>query len=200
MDYSRFVGTIRFTGDGEPFSPKERALKMKNITNYLNDHLAGSVAALELVDRLIKTYQRQALGRFFRELRQEIEADQETLKELIHKLGVEESTARKAAGWLAEKLSRPKISVSNSPEGDMGLFLALEALVLGITGKHSLWRALAAASKNNPGLAQVDYAELQQRAMEQRDLMETKRLEAACTLFQERAKASRRGRDRSGRS
>jgi hypothetical protein len=89
---------------------------------------------------------------------------------------------------MAEKLARPKISLSKTRAGDMGLFLALEALVLGITGKHSLGRALAAASKNFPELAQVDYAILQQRTLAQRDLVETKRLELACEVLKERTK------------
>jgi hypothetical protein len=163
---------------------------MKNLPSYLNDHLAGSVAALELLDRLIETYEARSLGVFFQELRRQVEADQDTLKELIHKLGSDESTGRKAAGWMAEKLTRPKISLSKTRAGEMGLFLALEALVLGITGKHSLWRALAAASKNFPELAQVDYALLQKRALTQRDLVETKRLELASEVFYEGKKAT----------
>jgi hypothetical protein len=61
----------------------------------------------------------------------------------------------------------------------MGLFLALEALALGITGKLSLWRALAAASEAAVQLRALDYAELEQRAREQFDRVEAKRLEVA---------------------
>ena len=101
---------------------------MKNLSGYLNDHLAGSVAALELLDRLIETYEARSLGEFFQELRQQIEADQGVLKELIGKLGADESTGRKAAGWMVEKLTRPKIHLSKTRAGEIGLFLALEAL------------------------------------------------------------------------
>lgn len=156
---------------------------MTNLSSYLNDHLAGSVAALELLDRLVETYGREPTGQFFHKLRREIERDQATLQKLIKKLGVEESKARKAAGWMAEKLSRTKISLSKSKDRKMGLFLALEALVLGISGKHSLWRALAAAAKNVPQLARLDYAGLQKRALEQRDWVELRRLQAACEVF-----------------
>jgi hypothetical protein len=158
---------------------------MRNLSTYLNDHLAGSVAALELLDRLVETYDGEPMGRFFHKLRREIESDQATLQRLIKKLGAEESKARKAAGWLAEKLARAKIPLSKSPEGAMGLFLALEALLLGITGKHALWRTLTAASKNTPELAQVDYVTLQKRALEQRDRVEAKRLEVAWKVFKQ---------------
>jgi hypothetical protein len=32
---------------------------MEDLAGYLNDHLAGSVAALELLDRLIETYRKE---------------------------------------------------------------------------------------------------------------------------------------------
>jgi hypothetical protein len=156
---------------------------MDDLSSYLNDHLAGSVGALELLDRLIEVYQGKPLEGFFKDLRGEIEADQETLKELIERLGEEESAVRKAGAWIAEKLSRAKIQLSETREGDMGLFLALEGLVLGINGKRLLWRALAAASETGPRLRGPDYVTLERRATEQRDLVETKRLEVAREVF-----------------
>lgn len=157
---------------------------MEDLNSYLNDHLAGSVGALELLDRLVITYQGKPLERFFGDLRDEIEADQETLKELIAKLDEKESTVRKAGAWIVEKVSRAKIQLSETREGEMGLFLALEGLALGIQGKRSLWRALAAASQTTPRLRGLDYAMLERRAVEQRDRVEAKRLEVAREVFQ----------------
>ena len=156
---------------------------MEDLSSYLNDHLAGSVGALELLDRLIDTYQGKPLERFFQELRDEIDADQETLKKLIAKLGEKESAVRKAGAWIAEKLSRAKIQLSETGEGEMGLFLALEGLSLGITGKRALWRALAAASETAPHLRGQNYAALEERAVEQHDRVEAKRLEVAREVF-----------------
>jgi hypothetical protein len=150
---------------------------------YLNDHLAGSVAALELLDRLIETYEGKPLGRFFEDLRSDIREDQEKLEELIHKLGEEESAVRKAGAWIIEKLSRAKIKLTESEEGEMGLFLALEALALGITGKRLLWRALAVASETVPPLSRLDYSALEKRAVEQKDRVEAQRLEVARKAF-----------------
>ena len=157
---------------------------MEHLSDYLNDHLAGSVGALELLDRLVETYKGKPLEKFFRDLRQDIESDQAQLKELMQKLGVGESTVRKAGAWLAEKLSRPKIDLENGSQDDPGLFLALEALILGITGKRSLWRALHAASRAVPALARVDYSGLEKRAIEQCERVEARRLEVARTVFQ----------------
>lgn len=166
--------------DGES---KERKHSMDDLSSYLNDHLAGSVGALELLDRLMKIYKGKPLERFFGDLRNEIDVDQQTLKELIASLDEKESTARKAGAWIVEKLSRAKIQLSESREGEMGLFLALEALALGITGKRSLWRALAAASETAPHLRGPDYATLEKRAIDQHDRVEAKRLEFAREVF-----------------
>ena len=134
-------------GEGE-----ERKHRMEDLSSYLNDHLAGSVGALELLDRLVDTYKGKPLERFFADLRHEIDADQETLKALLANLGEKESTVRKAGAWVMEKFSRGKIQLSEKGEAELGLFLALEGLALGIHGKRSLWRALAVVSETEPRL------------------------------------------------
>jgi hypothetical protein len=155
----------------------------KHLITYLNDHLAGSVAALELVDRLIETYKGKPLEQFFKDLRNEIDADQGELQDLIEKLGEKESALRKAGLWMAEKFSRAKIRLSGSEEDRMGLLHALEGLVLGITGKRGLWTALAAAADTVPQLRELDYARLEKRAAEQCDRVDAKRLEIAGKIF-----------------
>jgi hypothetical protein len=156
---------------------------MDNLSTYLKDHLAGSVAALNMIDHLIDTYEEKPLAQFFRDLRGEIAADQADLQWLIEKLDKEHNAIRKAGAWVAEKLSRAKIHPGESPEGQMGLYLAFEGLVLGITGKLVLWRGLEAAVVGAPELRGLDYAELQVRAKEQRDRVEAKRLELAPSVF-----------------
>jgi hypothetical protein len=66
-------------------------MSKEDLPIYLNDHLAGSVGALELLDHLIKTYKENPLEQFFKDLRSEIDADQDTLQDLIEKLGMKES-------------------------------------------------------------------------------------------------------------
>jgi hypothetical protein len=155
----------------------------KELTIYLNDHLAGSVGALELLDHLIQTYKGRPLEQFFKDLRNDIDADQDTLQDLIERCGKTESAARKAGAWVAEKLSRAKIRLSDSEKGQMGLLHALESLVLGITGKRGLWTALAAAADTVPQLRELDCARLEKRAAEQFDRVEAKRLEVAREVF-----------------
>lgn len=164
----------------------ERAgLNVEHLSTYLNDHLAGSVAALELIEHLAKNYPGSTLENFFAELHADISADQDVLRDLLHTFEAKESAIRKAGAWFAEKLGRAKLGLSEHEVSGTGLLEALEGLVLGITGKSLLWRSLASASETTPRLAGPDYAELERRALDQRDRVEEKRLAAAREAFRE---------------
>jgi len=162
---------------------------MKALDSYLNDHLAGSIAALELLDRLIEVSEGSTREQFFRELRSEIDADHKTLRDIMDLVSANESTVRKAGAWLMEKFSRSKIQLKESdvggPEVNHGLFLALETLGLGITGKRLLWRALSAAAVNVPQLIGPDYCRLESRAIEQGDRVEAERLKVCQVILAE---------------
>ena len=155
----------------------------KDLTTYLNDHHAGSMGALEMLDNLIEEFSDKPLAPFFKDLRGEIETDQHTLESLMEKIGTHESAVKKAGAWVAEKFSRVKIRLSTGADDQLGLLHALEALLLGITGKRALWTALAAAAENIPQLRFLDYAKLERRAIEQRDRVESKRREVARKCF-----------------
>src|ERR1700736_1691694 len=156
---------------------------MENLATYLNDHLAGSVAALELIDRLVEACNGTSHAEFLKELRSEIAADQAVLVELIATLGKKESPLRKTVARILEKLSRAKMQLGRSSEGEFGFFQALEVLFLGIAGKRELWRALATAAQNMPELRKPNYPELEQRAIAQCQRVEAKRLEIARDVF-----------------
>ena len=156
---------------------------MKGLATYLNDHLAGSVAALELLDDLIKTYDGKPLAKFFTDLRHDIRADQEVLPRLLKRFKAGQSPIRKAGAWLAGKFSRAKMQASGEKVGELGLVQALEVLVLGITGKQLLWRSLSATFGNSPLLKGINLEQLEERAIEQIERVEAKRLEAAREVF-----------------
>lgn len=151
----------------------------EHIATYLNDHLAGSVIAIELMENLESTYADKPIADFIAKLRGDVEADRHELKTLMSRLQISESRTRKASAWLTEKFTELKLRLDDSAEGDLRLFESLEALSLGIEGKRSLWLALAAAAEVSPHLRLADYERLQQRAEEQRARVETRRLEVA---------------------
>jgi len=154
---------------------------MKELDSYLNDHLAGSVSALELLAHWAKLYRGKPLGAFFADLESEIKADQNTLRDLMRSLGVEESKVRQAGAWAAEKLGLARFVIAGGEPGGLGLVLVLEGLIMGITGKQLLWRALDAA--NLPKAEGFDFKELQRRAEEQIERIEAERIQAARRAF-----------------
>jgi hypothetical protein len=154
---------------------------MKALPSYLNDHLAGAVAALELLAHLIATHKGQPLQEFFVDLRRDIEVDANVLRKLIGTMRTRESILRKTVAWIAAKFVSSKFATAGEEIGGLGLVQALETLALGIRGKQLLWRALAASDW--PALQEVDLAQLEARAIEQQDRVEAKRLEAAREAF-----------------
>jgi hypothetical protein len=150
----------------------------ENLGTYLNDHVAGSVLALELLDHLIdlpETPDRRLLT----QLRNEIQEDQDVLQQLLQSVGAKESTVRKAAAWLTEKLGRAKLRMDESGSGELRVLEGLETLSLGIQGKQALWRSLATLGDAVPPLKALDLTRLQARAREQFERVDQLRLQAA---------------------
>jgi hypothetical protein len=151
----------------------------EHIATYLNDHLAGSLVAIELLEHLESAHKGTGIERFAAELRADIAEDRLELEALMARLKVTESRTRKATAWLSEKVTEIKLRLDDSGDGSLRLLEAFEALSLGIEGKRGLWRALAAAAENAPALKLADYEELTRRAEEQRGRVEAERLKAA---------------------
>ena len=159
---------------------------MKALTSYLNDHLAGSVAAIKLLDRLIENRKGHRLEKFLVDLREDVHADQEVLQNLMRKLDLEESSVRKAGAWIAETIGQAKIALSDD---SVGLLQAIEALALGVTGKKLLWRALRTVEAELSQLQGIDLSRLEQRAADQFERVEKERLHLSREAFTNEEKA-----------
>ena len=156
---------------------------MKNLDSYLNDHLAGSISALELIAHWAEVHKGEPLGRFFVETEREIKADQDTLRDVMRTLGVEESKVRQAGAWAAEKVGRARLMIAGDEQGSLGLVLTLEGLIMGVTGKKLMWRAVAAAKL--PRLKSYNFEQLQRRAEQQIERIEAERIRAVSQAFTE---------------
>ena len=151
---------------------------MKNLEIYLNDHLAGAIAALELLADLREQHKDEPLGDVLGTLEVDIDADKEALREVMRSLGMEESTVRQTGAWAAEKVAHARLKIA----GDQpGLVLALEGLIMGINGKRMLWRSLAVAKVLNP--SKWDFEKLERRAEDQIERAEAGRIRAAQRAF-----------------
>lgn len=153
---------------------------------YLTDHLAGSTAALDHVEKMRRGDDGSTLAVFLADLDRDIRADREVLEDLIGRLGVDKtplSQAKQAAASVVEKVGRLKFAEPVTGSADLSRLLELEALELGIEGKHAMWRALHRLAPSDPRLAELDYVELMERARRQVDGLERYRLETAAKAF-----------------
>jgi hypothetical protein len=149
------------------------------LTNYLKDHFAGSVAAVELLDHLISSNRGKTQEKFFAQLRKEIGEDQEVLGQLLHDLDADGGALRNTTAFVSEKLARIKLLLEDPGGGQLARLEKLEALALGIAGKQALWCALLAVAEEIPALSRVDLSRLNQRAEDQHQRVEARRIEAA---------------------
>lgn len=149
-----------------------------HLTTYLNDHLAGSVAAIKLLEQL-ESHDDPEVSKFAAALKTEVEVDSKELESLMRRLDVSESSPRKAAAWFTEKFAELKLKWDDKSDGVLYLLESFEALSLGIEGKQVLWRALKFASDDAPALRAANYDNLIKRAEEQRKSVEAMRLSAA---------------------
>jgi hypothetical protein len=147
---------------------------------YLRDHLAGSVAALELVERAARSNETNELGEFLRSLHEEIRADQDTLLDVMKTLGVEPSRVKNGLAWTVEKAGRLKLNGRLLRYSPLSRLHELETLEAGIVGKRSLWTNLQ--SLDDPRLAGLDLPRLVERAEAQRAGVEQWRRRAAAAL------------------
>lgn len=154
---------------------------MNDLATYMNDHLAGATAALELLDHLIKRHKNKPIADFLKELETDIESDVRVLEQLIEKSGAGESTIRKAGAWFAEKIARTKFKAAGDQLDGLGLLQALETLEMGIRGKQLLWRAMSCARFH--GAEDVDLPGLERRAVEQQQRLENQRMQTAREVF-----------------
>jgi hypothetical protein len=133
---------------------------------YLNDHLGGATGGVELARRLLASNRGGAFEQPLSRICREIEEDRATLERVIDRLGFSPSRVKPAGAWVAEKLGRLKPNGRLRGYSPLSRVLELEGLMIGITGKMALWRALSELDEVKR--LEFDFAQLAERAAEQR--------------------------------
>jgi hypothetical protein len=146
---------------------------------YLNDHLAGSTAGIELARRACKSNQGSELGRFLAELVMDIDSDRRTLEGIMEDLGIGRDHAKIAGGWVLEKVGRFKLNGQLRGYSPLSRLVELEGLALGVTGKLALWKTLRQLADDEPALDAEALDRLVERAEQQQRGIEGHRLAAA---------------------
>jgi len=145
---------------------------------YLNDHLAGSTAGVELARRLRASNEDdEEFGPALAELCAEIEADRETLKAVMDQLGVGQGRLKPGAAVVGERLGRLKLNGQLRGYSPLSRLDELELLQLGVVGKRRLWRAIEHTHAED--LSGFDLGALAERATSQLRRLEALHLKAA---------------------
>lgn len=153
------------------------------LNTYLNDHLAGSSAAVKLIEHCRANNPEGALHAFLSQLLVDVKEDKAVLEDLSDRIGGKENPAKKGAAWLLEKMRRLKRNKNFFGYSDLARLEELEALALGVQGKLTLWVTLEAVCRLDDRFSGVDFQRLQERARRQHDQVENYRIEAAHKAF-----------------
>jgi hypothetical protein len=153
------------------------------LSTYLNDHLAGAAAGVELAEKLGANHEGTPFGTAVAAVAEEIKADRDTLQALMERLGIGKSPVKQAAGWVFEKATRLRFNRQLTGSDALTRLLETETLSLGIEGKLALWQALKGIDGLDTELGRADFDRLIFRARQQREALEPYRLEAAAEAF-----------------
>ncbi len=150
---------------------------------YLNDHLAGSTAGVQLLQRLVKVHRGSPAGPVLARLHVEVAADRDTLRSIMRALGVEEARYKLAAAWAAEKAGRFKANGYLLRRSPLSSVVELETMMLGVAGKAALWRVLHDLALEEPRLDAAQLESLLARADRQGSELEELRARHAAAAF-----------------
>ena len=151
----------------------------KLLAIYLNDHLAGAAGGVELAHRLADAEEGTDLGKTVTNLAKEITEDRAALVRIMRSLDVTPRHRFSVLGWMVEKVARLKLNGRLLHRSPLSTLVELEALRLGVLGKHQLWTVLARTHAEDPRLNTDRLHELQHRAEQQAATLETLRQAAA---------------------
>jgi hypothetical protein len=146
---------------------------------YLNDHLAGATAGVELARRVAKSEHVPAAPDALQRFAAEAAEDRRALLEIMADLDVPVRSYKVYAGWIGEKAGRLKFNGRLRARSPLSSLEELELLKLGVQGKAAGWRTLRVLAERDRRLDLDRLDELMHRARRQADFLERSRTRAA---------------------
>ena len=146
---------------------------------YLNDHLAGATAGLELARRVASAQQVPATRPELERFADEVAADRAALVRIMGTLGVPVRSYKVWAAWVGEKAGRLKPNGHLTARSPLSNLEELEIMRLGVEGKAAGWRTLRTLAERDARLDPAELDELIARARRQADFLEEARVRAA---------------------
>lgn len=132
--------------------PTGTATEPQLVGIYLNDHLAGATAGVELAKRMARSLTGAEPRREMERLAAEIAEDRRALLGMMRQLGVPARRYKVYSAWIGEKLGRGKPNgrlLRRSPLSDV---VELEMMRLGVEGKAAGWRTLRTLAQHGSSL------------------------------------------------
>ncbi|HEY8047353.1 MAG TPA: hypothetical protein VIF35_24040 [Streptosporangiaceae bacterium] len=146
---------------------------------YLNDHLAGATAGVELARRVAGAGQVPAAAPELRQFADEVAEDRAALRRIMGTLGVPVRGYKVWAAWAGEKAGRLKPNGHLRTRSPLSNLEELEIMRLGVEGKAAGWRTLRALADRDARLDAGQLDGLISRARRQADFLEESRVRAA---------------------
>lgn len=109
---------------------------------YLSDHLAGAVAGSRRMRRTADALSRTPVGPAMDRVAREVAGERETLRLIGRRLGLQPSTTKQAATFVAELVGRLKLNGRLVRRSPMTPLLEVEVLRSSVTGKLGIWQTL----------------------------------------------------------
>ena len=149
----------------------------KYLSIYLNDHLAITVGAHELIERTLESNRDSELGDFLKALAQDSVQERRAIEAVMSEVGVGASHLKAAGAWLAERVGRLKLNGQISGYSDLSRLVEIEAIGLALASKRDFWDSLSHVGFTEAG--GLVTRSLARRAEQQLSELETHRREAA---------------------
>lgn len=157
-----------------------RGDKRANLAAYLREHLTGSDAAIQLVDRLRLVHAGTQEGRLFASLFDEFREERDVVRALLEEIGASPLSIKRLAGQAGGAMLQ---FAAGGERGDLSLFRTLEGLAIGVHGKRCMWRALQSLLGEQPIPSARSLAGLESMAGRQWEAIEERRLGLVLATF-----------------
>jgi hypothetical protein len=162
-------------------------VRIESWSAYLNDHLAGSIAGVEIARRCAQDTDDQELKQALRRMMGEIDEDRLALTSIMAAMNVTPSIKKQALATVSAWISWATASAGLGDQ-EVRRLRDLEALCVGVWGKRLLWGALARLPADQGTVASSVLDRLARRAEDQE-----KRLVALRERFLERTGSAVQG-------
>lgn len=171
-------------------------VRSRMVAIYLNDHLAGATAGVELGRRMARSHRRSGFGGDLKDLAAEISLDRQALLQLMASLDVPVRRYKIYGAWAGEKASRLKPNGRVLRRSGLSTVVELETLRLGVEGKALLWRTLLDWAPREPRLDTGRLHELLDGARQQTEALDVLHTRATRTFLADRSSQGNAEADR----